>query len=417
MSAAANRRIRVLTFTTLFPSAVRPGHALFVEQRLRHLVTTGEVDARVIAPVPWFPFIDPRFGHYATLARTPRHEVRHGISVEHPRYPLLPKIGLSSAPLLLARGALPAVKRLIASGFDIDVIDSHFYYPDGMAAAIIARAIDRPFTITARGSDINLYGEMCVPRLGIAWTGRRAAASIAVSRALADRMATLGVPGDSIYVLRNGVDLDRFTPLPRQEARAGLGWNMKTALSVGNLIELKGHHIAIDALRELPDWRLVIIGSGEWEARLRSIADEANVTARVDFLGQLPQDQLARCYAAADVLVLASSREGMANVLLEAMACGTPVVATAVGGNPEVVAAPEAGELMVERSVPALADAIRRLDARGVERAKTRAYAERFGWEPTTRGQLEVFRRAMRGRSAHEDHCNGSPIGYARRDR
>jgi glycosyltransferase involved in cell wall biosynthesis len=108
-------------------------------------------------------------------------------------------------------------------------------------------------------------------------------------------------------------------------------------------------------------------------------------------LGELPHEQLPRFYNVADALVLASSREGWANVLLEAMACGTPVVATAVWGTPEVVTAPEAGRLVAERSAPALAAAIRALLAQPPARAATRAYAERFGWEATTAGQIELF--------------------------
>ena len=130
-----------LTFSTLYPSSVRPGHGIFVETRLRELVSSGEVEARVIAPVPWFFSTNPKYGEYARIARTPTRETRNEFDVQHPRYFLPSGIGMNIAPFTLAMGAIPAVKRLIDAGYDFDVIDAHYYYPDGVAAAIqIGRA-------------------------------------------------------------------------------------------------------------------------------------------------------------------------------------------------------------------------------------------------------------------------------------
>ena len=149
--------IRLLTFSSLFPSSVRPAHGIFVETRLRELLASGQVEAKVVAPVPWFFSTDEqRWGERARMARTPARETRNGIDVLHPRYLLLPKIGMTLAPLGMAMGAIPAVQRLIDEGFDFDVIDAHYYYPDGVAAAIIARHFGKPFTVTARGTDLNL---------------------------------------------------------------------------------------------------------------------------------------------------------------------------------------------------------------------------------------------------------------------
>src|SRR5262245_53851667 len=396
MSSASSAPIRVLTLTRLFPNAVEPSFGTFVEQRLRHLAASGRVDARVVAPVPWLPSMI--FGRYADLARLPRRETRFGISVEHPRYVLLPRTGLVLAPFLLARGAWKAVRQLVDSGFDFDVIDAHFYYPDGVAAAIIARRIGKPLFITARGTDVNLYPRRAVARRLMLWAERQANGSIAVASALRDAMVEMGMRSDRIHVLRNGVDLARFRPHAPAEARAHLGWHGKTALSVGYLIERKGHHFAIEALRLLPDWRLAIVGSGEWEQRLRDLARDTGVADRVQFVGAVDQDSLPLYYSAADLLVLASSREGMANVLLEALACGTPAVATNAWGNPEVIRVPEAGELMQDRSAAELAAAVRRLEARSVDRAATRRYADTLGWDATTAGQLELFEAAIAAR-------------------
>lgn len=391
--------MRLLTFTTLYPNTTRPHHGVFVETRLRHLLKSGEVRSRVIAPVPWFPFRHERFGPYGQLARIPSGEERHGIAISHPRYPLLPKIGMTSAPLSLAAFSRGEIARLRREGYDFDLIDAHYFYPDGVAAALLARWFDRPLVITARGTDINLIPRYRLPRRMIQWAAREAAALITVCQALKDALIELGVPGEKITVLRNGVDLERFAPVDRREARAKLGLNRPTLLSVGYLIERKGHHIAIESLRELPEYELLIVGEGEERVSLENLARTLGVAERVRFLGVIPQGNLNLYYGAADALVLASSREGWANVLLESMACGTPVVATRSWGTPEVVTAPEAGVLMEERSTVALVRAVRQLFARYPDRAATRRYAERFGWEATTQGQTRLLASLLHDKS------------------
>lgn len=396
-------RPRVLLFSSLYPSSVRPTYATFVDTRLREVLSQDAIEARVVAPVPWFPSTAARFGEYALFARTPARETRNGIDVQHPRYAHLPKVGMSMAPLAMALGAVPALRRLRAEGFDFDLIDAHYYYPDGVAAALLARWFDRPLAITARGSDINLLAQYAAPRAWMRWASRVASASIAVSSALADRMSALGVPADRISVLRNGVDLTRFRPLPQAQARSMLGWpDAPTLIAVGNLLENKGQHLAIQALAALPGFRLHIVGGGPQAKALAELAAQIGVTDRVRFFGSVAQDELALHYSAADALVLASSREGAPNVVLEAMACGVPVVATAVGGIPEVMSPPITGALLAERTADALAVAVRGLWSRGFDRDAIRRHAQGFGWTQTTRAQIAMFRR-MASRSRIDD--------------
>jgi glycosyltransferase involved in cell wall biosynthesis len=388
--------IRTLLFSTLYPSSVRPSHGIFVETRLRHLLASGEVETRVVAPVPWFPFKHQRFGEYARHAAVPRVEERNGIRVEHPRYLLLPKVGMNSAPYTLARTGLAAAKRLIAEGYDFDLIDAHYFYPDGVAATFIGKALDKPVVITARGTDINLIPQYPKPKQMILQAAADCAAMITVCAALKDAIVGLGGTAQKIVALRNGVDLQLFQPEDKAQARAAFGISDKFAIaSVGHLIERKGHHLVIEALAQIPDAELYLAGGGEEEARLRALAEQLGVTQRVHFLGAMPQAKLRTLYSAVDCLVLASSREGWANVLLEAMACGTPVVATNVWGTPEVVASPEAGVLMDERSAGGIVRGVARLRDALPARSATRAYAEQFGWQPTTDGQLALFRRVL----------------------
>lgn len=304
----------------------------------------------------------------------------------------------------MAIGALPLIRRVIASGFDFDVIDAHYYYPDGVAAALLAKWLGKPFVVTARGSDITYWPSERLPRKMILWASRHAARNAAVSAALADEMKRLGFTCGAAAVLRNGVDTELFHEEPRDSVRQRLGLGGVVAVSVGNLIELKGHHLAIEALLSLPDEvSLVIIGEGPEAQRLEELVTRNQLKSRVRFVGVIPQTELRAYYSAADLLILASSREGWPNVLLEAMACGTPVVATSVWGMPEIVAAPEAGVLISDRSAAALADGIRRLLKSNIERHRTRAYAEKFDWDATTRAQIEMFRVALDGGSCSPD--------------
>lgn len=400
-------KIRTLLFSTLYPSSTRPGHGIFVETRLRELLKSGEVETRVVAPVPWFFSTNEKFGEYARMAATPRRETRNAIDVLHPRYFLPPKVGMNIAPFTLALGAIPAIRRLQHEGFDFDLIDAHYYYPDGVAASLLAAYFGKPFVITARGTDLNLIPQYSLPRKFILDAARKASASISVCRALSNELASLGADPSKLNVLRNGVDLERFYPIPQREARASLGFDQQPVLlSVGHLVERKGHHLAIGMLPLLPGHQLVIAGDGPERKALEDLAQRLNVAERVLFAGVVPQTELKQYYSAADILVLASSREGWANVLLESMACGTPVVATNIWGTPEVVATPVAGRLADHRTSASLAAAVQALMACYPERQQVRAYAEKFSWEETTRGQVDLFRKITAGKQTTAGRLN-----------
>lgn len=402
--------MKILTFSTLYPHAARPSHGIFVETRLRHLLASGEVESKVVAPVPWFPSRNAQFGEYAVHANAPREEQRHGILVLHPRYPLLPKIGMTLTPFLLARAVRPVIGRILR-GYAFDLIDAHYFYPDGVAAILLGRHFGKPVVITARGTDVNLIPRYRLPRAMIRWAARHAAGIIAVARALKDDLVKLGVPGERIEVLRNGVDLQLFQPIEREAVRRRLDLSRTTLLSVGHLIPRKAHDLVIRALRLLPDIDLIVIGDGPERGALAALAQESGVGDRVRLAGAMAQEELRDYYGAADALVLASSREGWANVLLESMACGTPVIASRAGGTPEVVAAPEAGVLMAERTPEALAHAVRRLFAHYPDRGATRRYAEGFGWSATTKGQLDLFGRILSASAARHLNAETTTTG------
>ena len=390
------RKIRTLLFSTLYPSRARPLHGLFVETRLRELLRTGEVETTVMAPVPWFPSAHPRWGDYAAMAATPARETRSGIDVLHPRYPVVPKVGMTVAPLLLAAASIGPIRRLIAEGRDFDLIDAHYFYPDGVAATMLARHFRKRVVVTARGSDLNVISRYPTARWLMQWAARHADASIGVCSALAEQIKPW-TSSERVHVVRNGVDLQRFRPASAEDARRRLRTGgSPLLLSVGHLVENKGHALVIDALAEIrrhfPDARLAIVGRGPDRERLRERAALRGCEERVTFAGAVEHASMIDWYNAADVLVLASAREGWANVLLEAFASGTPVVATRVGGSPEVVTDERVGRLVENRDGSSIAEAVQRLLRGKPDRETIRRYAEGFSWDSTSRLQVELFR-------------------------
>ena len=226
------------------------------------------------------------------------------------------------------------------------------------------------------------------------WASSRAVASIGVSGALTQAMRQIGMPVARLHTMPNGVDLDLFRIQPQTSARVELGWpEMPTLLSVGNLVENKGHDIAIKALAQLPEFRLVIAGEGPERQSLEALSKQINVASRLKFLGRLEQNQLVRCYNAADILLLISSREGWPNVLLESMACGTPVIATHVGGIPEIVTSPAAGRLIPARTVVDTVKAVADLWQTLPDRAQVRSCAQACSWQSTTEAQIKLFNK------------------------
>jgi teichuronic acid biosynthesis glycosyltransferase TuaC len=387
--------IRTITFTTLYPNPARPRHGIFVEQRLRHLLETGGVESRVVAPSAWFPSGSPSFGEWSVFGRVPAHSERYGIPILHPRYLLVPKLGMSLAPLTIALAAWPALVRMIWEGFDFDVIDAHYLYPEGVAAAILGRWLGKPVIATVLGDDVITLPRFRLPRRMILWAVDRCSSVTTVCQALKDRLVEVGAPAEKIRVVLHGVDLEIFRPVDRESVRRRLGLTGRVLVSVGHLTKRKGHHLAIQALSGLPGTSLVIVGDGWMEGELRELARSLGLEDRVHFAGHVEQENLKEYYGAADALVLASSREGIANVLIESMACGTPVIATPVWGTPEAVTVPEAGVLMRDRSAGALVEAARRLFADYPDREATRRHAATFSWERTNREHLELLRAAM----------------------
>ncbi|HEU5297033.1 MAG TPA: glycosyltransferase [Burkholderiaceae bacterium] len=401
---------RILTFTSLFPSSARPRHGIFVQTRLQQVQRRHPVDVRVVAPVPWFPFRSTAFGDYAKFAATPRRATLDGgLQVSYPRYLMLPKIGVARQPDAMARAAMPEIEQLRASGWVPQLIDAHYLYPDGVAAALLAERTGTPFVMTARGTDVNVLARMPGPGRRIAWAARRAAAVIAVSAQLKKGLVELGVDADRVVVLRNGVDPEQFRPVDRASARREFALPDGPLIAgVGNLVPEKGFELAIEALALLPAATLVLVGDGPQHESLAALARRRGVSHRLRMLPVMPQSRLPSLYSAADALVVTSTREGWPNVVLEALSCGTPVASVDVGAVGEILTDSLVGRVVGQRDPGQLATAVRSLLQAPPASEAVRRHAGRFDWATIARGQFEVFEHALTG-TPQAVSRNGTP--------
>jgi teichuronic acid biosynthesis glycosyltransferase TuaC len=373
--------LRVLTLSTLFPHAAQPTLGVFVERQTLGLAALPDTEVQVVSPIGLPPWPLSRHPHYAPRAALPREEDWKGLHVYRPRFRVWPRFGEARSARAMADALLPILRNL-RTRFPFDVIDAEFFWPDGPAAMHLAHALGVPFSIKARGADIQYWGERPAIAEQVREAGRRADRLLAVSHALKEVMVTLGMPAEAISVHYTGVDLDRFVPVDRVAAKAALGVSGSLLVTAGALIPRKGQAFVIRALEHLPEATLLLVGDGEDRAALETTARPFG--SRVRFLGARPHAELPGLLAAADVMVLPSSSEGLANVWVEALACGTPIVITDVGGAREVLDRPEVRRL-VARDPAAIAEAIRAILAEPPPPDAIRRTAERFSWDRNAR--------------------------------
>lgn len=392
--------LRVLSISTLFPNPAVPSLGPFVASSLRAVAARGDVDLVMVNPVGIPPWPLSLHSRYARLREIGATSTLGPLTVHHPRFTLIPKVGAQSNPARIARAVLPLARRLHAEK-PFDLIDAQFFFPDGPAAARIANALGLPLTIKARGADIHHWGTQ--PKSGpqVLAAARQAAGMLAVSEALKGDMTALGMPGERIAVHYTGLDHARFRPIDRQAARAqaasdlGIPESGPLLAATGALIERKGQAFALRAVALLgrEDVRIAFAGKGEDEARLRALAQDLGLAGRVHFLGQVGHDRLPLLLSAADALVLPSASEGLANAWVEALACGTPLVIPPIGGAREVVCDKSGGRI-AERSPEAISAALQDLLTEPPAQAAVAANAARFSWEANAEAMVNFWQAA-----------------------
>lgn len=399
--------IRVLVFSSLYPHEGEPTLGVFVRNRLQHLTKDTGVKATVVAPVPWFPFRSKIFGRYGRAARASRKSVDDGIQVYHPRFLVIPKVGMHLTPFFLAWSAKRLLKKMRKEGAVFDLIDAHYLYPDGVVAAMLADRFNLPFIVTARGSDVTQIGAVASARNKIVHACRSAQHVITVSQSLKDRLVEFGVNADHISSLRNGIDADRFSPV--KDARmavcneTGLDVAKKIVVFAGWLIPRKRVDLVIEAIAQLPGVQGLIIGDGPLKSSLFERVEKLQLTSRVTFVGQKPPEEMPKYLSAGDVFCLPSEREGWANVMLESMACGVPVVARGVDGAVELIQQDSVGRLVDGDDPANYAEALRSVLDKSPDKTGVREYAKHFGWRETSLGQLALFKKALHPNDLEHD--------------
>lgn len=397
----AAQRPRIVVLSTLFPHPGQPTAGVFIRERM--IRVAAHLPVTVIAPVPWFPLqglVRRWRPHFRPPA--PREQAQDGLRVLHPRFLCVPAVLKCLDGFFMALGSLATLRRLRREQ-GVDLIDAHFGYPDGHAACLLSRWSGIPFTVTLRGTEprlgrTRLRGALMRSALA------EAARLIAVSTSLGDWARRQGIDAGRVEIIGNGVDTSRFAPSDRVQARAELGetGSGPIIVTVGGLTERKGFHRVIECLPELHrKWnglRYLVVGGasaeGDWRARLEEQVSRLGLRDVVRFLGVVPPDRLRVPLSAADAFVLATRNEGWANVLLEAMACGLPVVTTDVGGNRQVVADDGVGIIVPFDDPSALTSAIEQALVRAWDRPGIRAYAQANSWESRLDRLVPLLREA-----------------------
>ena len=389
--------MRVLAITKIFPNAAEPLSAPFNRQQFAALSQLCELE--VMATIPWFPGAGllSKWSSAGKLAAVPRRDTIAGIDVRHPRTLFLPKLAHATWGPLYAVSIAPLLAPYRGK---VDVVLGSWAYPDGFAAIVAGRILGVPSVVKLHGSDINLIAKIPGPRRMMAWALPKAARVVAVSKPLAAEVVALGVPEDRVRVVMNGVDGDLFKPGDRKAARAELGLpqDQPIAIYVGNLKPEKG---VIDlgkawagVVKQVPDATLLVIGDGPLKGELEAVT--SGLAERVRLIPRQPLERVPLYMAAADILVLPSHFEGTPNVVLEALASGRRVVATAVGGVPDLITSDTLGALVPAGDPDALAAAIASALRSPYDATEVARLGARGGWAASASALHAVLQEAAK---------------------
>ncbi len=389
-SARPAARLRILSLSCVYPSPNEPGLGLFVRARLQSLAAAAEI--KVIAPVAALDYEKRRILPRGSATR--RWDER--FEVMHLRWLYPPFGGFWNAFFLFLRLAWPVLR--LRKEFPFQLIDAHFAHPEGIAAALLGRLLGCPFLVTLRGNE-PLHARSRFRRYWIAFALRHAARVITVSENLRAFAISLGADPARVQTIPNGVDPDLFFPRDRRASRAkwGLAPERRVILCAGELIQEKGHHLVLQALRSLADHGTAAIlviagrtgrGGRDFEDGLRHLVSQLRLENQVRLLGWVEPEALAELMSAADVFCLASFTEGWPNVVHEALSCGTPVVATNVGGVPDLIPSDRYGFVIPVSDQASLNESLRRALAKRWDRAAISTWAHSRPW---TRVAQEVF--------------------------
>jgi glycosyltransferase involved in cell wall biosynthesis len=386
--------LKIISFTSLFPNTAQKNLGGFIARRMGFWAAQHASNWCIVAPIPFFPRL-PFKTPWRVYSKTNTTEMYKKWTVYHPKYLMLPQIGLPIQGSSMATCTTRTLRHIIYEKGPFDLIDAHFVYPDGYAAMKLSRKFNLPLVVSARGSDINSYSQIDGIRPKIQQVLMNADAVIGVSKDLVEKMIALGAPEDRCHLILNGVDTQRFCPGGNTEPKKVV----PNLLAVGNLVPEKGFQLLLEAIKilksEYPDLRLSIVGSGPEESRLRAECSQLGMQDHVTFLGAIPHSEMPEHYRRADTFCLSSLREGCPNVILEALATGIPVVATKVGGVPELVRDGLNGFLANDHSPEAIAHAITQVIERAWIPDEIRSTVANRSWEKVADEIEAVFQKVL----------------------
>lgn len=388
--------MRLLICSSNYPYPEAPNRGIFMHRTMKALARQTAVD--IVVPIPYFPKAIPS-ERYRRFARIPRDAVLDGLTIHYPRVLVTPKVARSGYGLTYAAGLYPTMARLVAANRP-DALLAFWAYPDGFASVLLSRFFRVPVFVAGLGCDVNDLDHHFGKRRMVTWAFQRSTGAIAVSRALGREIEALGVPRERVAVVPNGLDEDFLAQTAERAApRAGSGRALKTVLYCGWLSPEKDPLCLLEAVRKLfaarADVRLKYVGDGALRGRIEELAAGWGIGDRVILAGEVRHDRVAEHMMQADVLCLPSLREGYPNVLVEALACGLPIVATNVGGVPEIVTDGSRGLLVPPGRPGELAAALDIALDRPWDREALRRAGRARSWDDVAREILEFIGPAV----------------------
>lgn len=417
-------RLNVLALSGLFPNPVQPNYGIFVLNRLKAVDRLCNV--KVVAPIPVYPLLDRALRGRKRGQHVPVTEHIERIEVHHPKYLVIPRFLKWFDALSYFLAVLHVIRGIEREGsFEPDVIDVHWTYPDIVAGCWLAYSRRKKLLVTVRGRKALYPGEVSLRRCMLAYCLRRADVVVALSDELKELVIELGVPADRVRTILNGVDRTGFFARPAAECRQRLGIaaGKSVLVSVGSLIEGKGHHHLVrmmPALSRMRDVQLYIIGgrrrAGDMSATLCTMIAELGLS-NVRLISEVDHAALADWYGAADLFCLATRGEGCPNVVLEALACGTPVVCTAVGATRELVTDGVNGFLIEAGRIDQFGPAIDRALSWNWDRKQIADAMDRWGWARCADEVMDTYRSALEARSPGVLTSRAQYRPYTRKER
>lgn len=394
-------RHNVLVLSYLFPNRAQSDYGVFVLNRLKAVAELCNV--RVIAPVQWYPLID-RVRSSLRGTRIPIREVIGGLDVYHPRFPVIPRFLKWIDAISYLWAAVEITRTLLRREvFAFDIVDVHWTYPDVVAGYFLARNRGTKWVVTVRGHEALYQEERSIRRWLVAQFLRRADFVVTLSAELQDKVIALGVQPAKTQVVLNGVDLAHFHRMDRDMCREQLGLTREKRIivSVGRVTEGKGHQELVRMMRAVgtaEEVELFIIGGvnpeGDFTRTLTDLIAELGLN-NVHIVDKVDHKQLPKWYCAADLFCLATKREGCPNVVLEALACGTPVVVTDVGAVREIVADGKNGYVIDLAHLSSLADVVRKALDKAWSRNGIAEDMVNWGWAACAQQVVGVYRKAI----------------------